>query len=157
MLANPFESLSDNELEQSVLRLATVERDIGADIVLYLVMVNERKLHLAAGYDTLFSYCVRKLGFSKSTAYRRQAIAVLASKVPQVIERLRDGRLQICAAAAIAQYLTVENADELLDGIAGLSHREVDAYMRRRNDARAAAAAPVVNPCFNVPDFSRVA
>jgi hypothetical protein len=138
-----------------VLRLAAVERDVGADIVLHLVMVNERKLHLAAGYDSIFSYCARKLGFSKSTAYRRQAIVAKAGKIPQVAERLRDGRLQMCAAATIAQYLTVENADELLDGIVGLSHREVDAYMKKRNEQRAAAAAPVVNPCFNVPDISR--
>jgi hypothetical protein len=150
MLANPFEALSDNELEQSVLRLAAVERDVGADIVLHLVMVNERKLHLAAGYDSMFSYCSRKLGFSKSTAFRRQAIVVKAAKFPQIAERLRDGRLQMCAAATVAQYLTNENVDELLDAIAGLSHREVDAYVNKWFKARAAAAAPVVTPCSNV-------
>jgi hypothetical protein len=150
MLANPFEALSDNELEQSVLRLANVERDIGADIVLHLVMVNERKLYLAAGYDSLFSYCTRKFGFSKSTAYRRQAVVAKAQAYPQMIERMRSGRLQLCAAAIIAQHLKPDTADQLLDDIDGMSHREVDAYLRQRCRERAAAAAAVVTPCTNV-------
>jgi hypothetical protein len=51
---------------------------------------------------------------------------------PELLKRLGDGKLQLCAAAAIAPHLTHESADELLEAAAYLSHREVEAYLVKR-------------------------
>ena len=137
MLCNPFESLADAELEQNLLALARVERDTNANIILHLMVVQERQLYVPAGYDSLFSYCVGKLGFSRSTAYRRKAVVDKVADFPELIERLRDGRLHLCAAAKIATHLETETAAELLEAVVGMSHREVEVYLVKRHPVKA--------------------
>ena len=124
MLCNLFESL------------ANAERGTNADIILHLMIVQERQLYVPAGYDSLFSYCVGKLGFSRSTAYRRKAMVDKAGDFPELIERLRDGRLHLCAAAKIAAHLEAETGAELLEAVVGMSHREVEVYLVKRRPAK---------------------
>ncbi len=132
MLENPFNSLSDEAVHQALLTLAREEREAGVDIILHLVVVKARKLYAAWGHDSLFSYCTERLGFSRSAAYRRKTVVDRVDEFPELLKRLGDGRLQLCAAAAIAPHLTHESADELLEAAAYLSHREVEAYLVKR-------------------------
>ncbi|HEX2556941.1 MAG TPA: hypothetical protein VHK86_01345 [Nitrososphaera sp.] len=131
MLTNPFARLDDKALEDSLLERALREKENACDIILHLVVVKERKLYVPAGYDSLFSYCAGRLGFSKSTAYRRKVVVDKVREFPELIERLKDGRLQLCAAAVIAPHLKRETASELLCAVEGLSHREAEAFIVR--------------------------
>ncbi len=153
MLKNPFVSLDDDSLEASLISKTGLEREVNADIILHLMLFKERRLYVAAGYDSLFTYCTEKLGFSRSTAFRRKAITDRADQFPTLIDRLRDGRLQLCAAAAIAPHLDDGSAEILMDEVEGLSHREVEAYLIKNwrskrmppTSAPAAAAAVAVD------------
>lgn len=109
-----------------------MEREGGADIILGLMVVKERRLY-AEAYDSLFIYCTRELGFSKSTAYRRKVVVDAAERYPQILEWLRDGRLHLCAAAAVAPHLRGESVGEILAAIEGLSHREAESVLARRS------------------------
>lgn len=129
MLVNPFESLDSCVLEQNLLKLAAAERDVNADIILHLLVVKERRLYAPAGYDSLFNYCTGRLGFSRSTAYRRKAVVDRAETFPGLIERLREGRLHLCAAATVAPHLEPASATKLLDAVEGMSHREVESFL----------------------------
>ena len=101
MLSNPYKSLGDSDLERSLMARAQAEREANADIILHLLVVKERKLYAPKGYDSLFAYCTGRLGFSRSTAYRRKAVVDKAADFPALIDRLKDGRLQLCAAAIL--------------------------------------------------------
>lgn len=149
MIFNPFVSLDDAALEASLMRSAALERDANADIILHLMLIKERRLYVAGGYDSLFSYCTQRLGFSRSTAYRRKAIVDRADCFPSLIDRLRDGRLQLCAAAAIAPHLDDGSAEILMDEVKGLSHREVEAFLiknwRTKETPPSSTPAPAPN------------
>jgi hypothetical protein len=129
---NPFQKLDDAAIEAGLMRLAKAERENNIEIILHLMVVWERRLFAPAGVDSLFTYCTRVLGFSASTAHRRCVVAKKGTEYPQLIERLRDGRLQLCAAATVAGELTPETADDLLKAIEGLSSREVEAYLVKK-------------------------
>jgi hypothetical protein len=145
-----LDHLDDAAVEQKLMQLAHAERVIGADIISHLVEVQQRKLYAKAGYESLFMYCRIKLGFSRSTAYRRKAVVEKAVVFPEMIERLRDGRLQLCAAAAITTFLDVETAGELLEAVVGMSHADVETYLTKTWRPKSAAAKVVVTPCSNV-------
>lgn len=61
---NPCTELSDDDLIRRLDRLVRSEREIGADIILHLMVINERRLYAPAGFASLFSYMTDKLGFS---------------------------------------------------------------------------------------------
>lgn len=126
---NPFQELDDAAIEAGLKRLATAERENNVEIILHLMVVWERRLYAPAGVDSLFTYCTRILGFSASTAHRRCLVAKRAVDYPQLIERLKDGRLQLCAAATASKHLEPESAEALLSAIEGLSSRDVEAYL----------------------------
>lgn len=131
MIENPFTFMDDGALESNLINLCRTERECGADIILHLLLVKERRLYAIAGHDSLFAYCKDRLGFSRSSAYRRKTIVDHAENFPSLIDRLRDGRLHLCAAACIAPHLEHETAELLMDAVAGLSHREVEHYLIR--------------------------
>jgi len=145
MTSNPFRSLDDSALKASMERLARQEREANADIILHLLLIKERRLHVPLGYDGIFAYCVEHLGFSRSTAYRRKTVMDKASQFPDLIARLRDGRLHLCAAAALAAHLTEDNHAELLDQVCGLSYRDVETLLLRR-----AQKSTPLTPCSDV-------
>ena len=145
MTYNPFQLLDDDALKLGIETLARKECEANADIIWHLVLIKERRLHVPLGYDGIFAYCVEYLGFSRSTAYRRKVVMEKAEQFPDLIARLREGRLQLCAAAVVAAQLTAENQSELLDQVSGLSYREVEALLLRR-----AQKNIPLTPCSNV-------
>jgi hypothetical protein len=149
MLVNPFATLDSKALEQNLLRLAAIERDVNADIILHLLLVKERRLYAPAGYDSLFAYCTGRLGFSRSTAYRRKAIVDRAQAFPELIDRLRDGRLHLCAAATVAPHLEPASAAKLLDAVEGMSHREVESFLVKTWRAQSNPSKPAEKPNLN--------
>jgi hypothetical protein len=150
MLANPFQALDNIALEQSLLKLAATERDVDADIILHLLVVKERRLYAPAGYDSLFNYCTGRLGFSRSTAYRRKAVVDKAEAFPELIGRLREGRLHLCAAATVAPHLELASATDLLDAVEGLSHREVETFLAKTWRKQAEPPKPAERPSSSV-------
>ena len=65
--------LSDAELLNEVKRLAAREREATADLIRSLAEVEARRLHLASGCSSMFSYCTRVLHLSEHAAYARIA------------------------------------------------------------------------------------
>lgn len=60
-----FRRLSDEQLVEETLRLATRECEATARLVAALVELDSRRLYLAQGYSSLFAYCTRGLHFSE--------------------------------------------------------------------------------------------
>jgi hypothetical protein len=75
---------SDSELVTEARRLIGAERELTARLVAYLAEIEERRLHLEAGYGSMFAFCVNGLGLSENEAFRRIAAARLGRSFPIV-------------------------------------------------------------------------
>ena len=86
--------LSDAELVAKVTSLARCEREATAHLVAHLVEFDARKLHLGAGFSSLFTYCCEILGLSEHEAYNRIEAARAAGRFPVILDMLLEGGLR---------------------------------------------------------------
>lgn len=123
--------LSDDALLAALRRLATGEREIITDLVAHLGEMDSRRLHLAAGFPSLFAYCTGFLRLSEYEAFNRIEAARAARRFPRVLAMLADGSLTLTTAQLLSRHLTDENQDVLLAGAAGKSKLEVQELIVR--------------------------
>ena len=96
-----FADVSDRDLLVVVHRLATDERRATARLIASLAELDARRLYLAEGYSSLFTYCTQVLHLSEHAAYVRIEAAGFAPKSPVFLEKAskkpfrteREGRL----------------------------------------------------------------
>jgi hypothetical protein len=97
-------SLSDRDLVDEVARLATSERGTTADLIAHLAELYARRLHVRAGYGSLFTYCLEVLGMSESAAYDRMKAAKLARRFPVILGSLDEGRVNLTTVRLVAPH-----------------------------------------------------
>ena len=119
-------SLSDAELLREVRTLASSERQATARLIAVLGEVDVRRLYLAEGCSSLFSYCTQVLHLSEHAAYGRIEAARAARKWPALLELLADGSVHLTAVTLLAPYLTSENHHELLEAARHKSKRDIE-------------------------------
>jgi hypothetical protein len=113
--------LSDSDLTAEVARLAGSARQTTADLIAHLAEFDARRLHLAAGFDSLFLYCIEILRLSEHEAYNRIEAARLVRRYPRVLAMLADGALTLTTARLLGPHLADENHEQLLTAASGLS------------------------------------
>jgi 5-methylcytosine-specific restriction endonuclease McrA len=118
--------LSQQELVDALIDLRKEESVALADIVLHLSEVDSRGIYRDLGYPSLYAYCTIALGYSESAAYRRITAARCLSKHPEVYEKIRDGRMSLCAVAELSKVVTTENKAALFEAAERKSRREVE-------------------------------
>ena len=122
-------ALSSEELDRSVVDLVGRENRTVALVIAHLAEISRRKLDLERGYRGLFDYGVRRLGLSEGSVARRVQVAYIVRRFPQVLEALAGGRISLTVAGLIAPQVREDNVDQLLAACAGMTRREVDAYL----------------------------
>jgi len=120
------ERLTDDEVIAEVRRLVTCEREATARLIAVLVELDERRLYLAAGCSSLFTYCTQVLYLSEHAAYGRIEAARAARKWPIVLELLADGSLHLTAIGLLGRHLTTENHLEVLATARHKSKRDIE-------------------------------
>ncbi|MET0552719.1 MAG: hypothetical protein ABW221_06760 [Vicinamibacteria bacterium] len=123
--------LTDDALTIAVHRFATEERTSTAQLVAHLAEFDARRLHLAAGFPSLFAYCCEVLRLSEHATYNRIEAARAARRFPGVIERLADGSLNLALVRILAPHLTAENNQRVLQEASGRTKREVEELVAR--------------------------
>jgi hypothetical protein len=118
--------LSDAELVSALTSFAGRERQVTAHLIAHLAEFDRRRLYLAAGFPSLFMYCVRVLQLSEPEAYNRIEAARVARKFPVILDKLAEGSLSMTTVRLLASHLTVDNHEGLLAASSGKSKREVD-------------------------------
>ena len=124
-------ALSDAELLSRLDRLAEEGRDGCVALVGHLAEMERRKVYLAEGWGTLFSYCTGALRFSEHAAYTRIEGAKAARRFPVVLDHLASGSVNLSTLRLLAPYLTEENHAAVLAEAAGKSKRETEALVAR--------------------------
>lgn len=123
---------SDDELLYAARRLIGAERKLAAKLVTYLAEIEGRRLHLVAGYASMFDFCTRGLGLSENEAFRRIAAARLGRRFPVVHLLLASGAVHLTTLELLREHLTDENHQELLGVVSGKTKREVEALLATR-------------------------
>ncbi len=123
--------LTDDELTAAVAHLACEARRSTAELVAHLAEFDARRLYLAAGFSSLFSYCFEVLRLSEYAAYNRIVAARAARVFPLVVERLAGGSLNLTGVRLLAPHLTRENHRALLDEAAGLRRHAIEEMVAR--------------------------
>ena len=130
MSHNPS-NLSHEELVKSIKHLLIQERRCACDLIIHLAELEERKLHVAAGYSTLYKYCVRFLGISHNKAYKRSCAAKLIKSWPSLIPDLREGLITESHCAIISPKINADNFAMIIAGIKGKSKRDANLFISR--------------------------
>ena len=88
MTINIPSQLSDDDLVVAVKSLARCEREATASLIAYLAELDGRRLYLAAGFSSLFTYCCEVLRLSEPAAYNRIEAARTAKRFPVILRML---------------------------------------------------------------------
>jgi len=144
--------LSDRALLARVDELAQQEREATAGLVAHLAELEARGLHLAAGYPSLFDYCIRGLHLAEHAAYHRIQAARAVRRFPVLLDHLAAIRLHLAAIRLLAPHLTPENLDAVLAEARGKSKREVEVLVARLHpQPRSAGPASHAEACGDRP------
>ena len=126
-----FLDISDKELVERILILRNKERALTVKFLKYLGELDSRKLYLPAGYSSFFDYCVRKLGYSESGAFRRVECARVLREFPELGDFILQGELNLSVLASAARKLMEGRVK--LEQIIGKSCREVEGLIAGLN------------------------
>lgn len=135
-----FTTLSDQDLIVEARRLAANERTATATLIACLAELDTRRLHLGMGYSSLHDYCAKALHLTDYAGYARIEAARVARRFPLVLDRLRDGAINLTTITLLGRHLTTENHERVLRNAAHKSKREVEiqvAALRPRPDVPA--------------------
>ena len=123
--------LSDDDLVAAVKSLARSEREATVSLIAHLAELDARRLYLAAGFSSLFTYCCTVLHLSEPAAYNRIEAARAARRFPVILRMLGEGSLSLATVRLLASHLTADNHQELLSAAARKSKREVEELLVR--------------------------
>ncbi len=118
--------LSNTELVARVKHLTARERREMASLIAHLAELDRRRLYFAEGCSSMFTYCTQVLHLSEHAAYGRTEAARAARKFPVLLERLREGAVNLTTVGLLAAHLTSENHRQLLDTARHKSRRQVE-------------------------------
>ena len=125
MIITNIACMSDEALVTETKRMAGVEGQSTADLLVLLIEVEGRRLHLALGYSSLFAFCTQVLHLSEQAAYSRITAARAARRFPALVAMLSAGDLTLSSVGLLAPHLSDENADALFQSARHKSTREV--------------------------------
>jgi HNH endonuclease len=125
-------ALSDADLARDLEFMAQRDRHCLGKMLAHLAEYDRRQLCVARSGGSLFSFCVRTLGYDEFDAYRRIRAARTLAKFPAALELIGRGRLSLSAIAVLHPYLTPENHREWFALAAKRSRREIEALIAAR-------------------------
>src|SRR5258706_15952496 len=95
-----MESTSARDIDRRLAELVRSERHLVVQFVVDLAGFAKRELYRELGYTSLFYCCVRQLGLSKSSAFRRSEVARLIARFPVSADRLSPPPVAFAAVPA---------------------------------------------------------
>lgn len=147
--------LPDAVLLRDLAEIVARNRDITATLLAHIAEVDVRRLYVAAGYSSMFAYCLEELRLSEDGAYKRIRAARAARQFPALFIAVADGRLHLTAVSLIAPHLTVENLGELIEAATHRRKSEIEGWLARRFPLLHLCARervmPVIRPIAQLP------
>jgi hypothetical protein len=114
------------ELEGSLSRVVTRLKQHTAELLAHLAELDARRLYLAHGFGSMFSFCVEHLGFSEDEAAKRIHASRTARQYPAVFALVHEGALTPSTVNLIAPHLNAHNEAEPCALASGRSKRTLE-------------------------------
>ncbi len=124
--------LKDDELESALKFLVEREKRNLAKLLAHLAEYDRRRLCARRGHPTLFSYCLKALGYDEGGAFRRIRAARAARRWPEVLDLIERGELKLSALSVLEPILDDANRKELFLLARGKSRRGLEALVAER-------------------------
>jgi Restriction endonuclease len=102
---------SNADLISRMEKLVRTERKITHLVLQHIAEIEERRIYAELGFDGMYSYLVRGLGYSEGSAYRRLQSARLLKQIPEVAEKIESGSLNLSQLTQVQKGLKL-NADK---------------------------------------------
>ncbi len=125
-------ALSDHALMQSLEARAAGQCTSTAELLADMAEVDIRGLHVAAGYPSMYLYCVDHLHMSEDEAFMRIRAARTGHQFPAIFAAVADGRLHLSAVVMLSPRLTVENAGELISAASHQTKAQIASLLAQR-------------------------
>ncbi|MGB2713234.1 MAG: HNH endonuclease signature motif containing protein [Vicinamibacterales bacterium] len=148
---NLVSALADDDLIALVTSSAAQERHATVELIASLAEFDARRLYLAAGCSSLFTYCTQVLLLSEHAAYRRIEVARTVRHFPVVLTMLAEGSVTLTVVCLVAPLLTAENHQAILDRARHKTKREVEELL-----AELRPQPPVAESIRKVPSRASV-
>lgn len=126
-----LKNYSNEVLVQRTEKLVRTERKITHLFLIHINEIEERKLHLQMGYDGIYSYLTKGLGFSDGAAYRRLQSARLLKQIPAVAEKNEEGLLNLSQLTQVQKCL--KNASKNGEPLSTLQAQEILQKIESKN------------------------
>jgi len=117
--------VADDVLVRRLLEIRKEERSLLVELLRYLAELDRRKVVLAMGFPSIFSFCLEALGLTKASAFRRTTAARLVARFPLAADYLADGRLNLTTLVELRDVLEEKRLVEILDRAAGRTEEQV--------------------------------
>lgn len=145
-----LQSFSNDLLLERFSKLVKTERKITHLVLECIAEIDRRELHLSMAFPSLFDYLTQAHGYSNGAAQRRISAARLLQEVPQVANKIEEGKLTLsqiaCATQNIrlsekkfAAKMTAEDKLELLEKIESRNFAETQAILAKELKVEAPA------------------
>lgn len=96
------------ELLNRLEKLTRTERKITHLILCHINEVDSRRLYAELGFDSMFKYLTKHLGYGEDSAYRRLQAARLLKQIPAVAEKLEEGTLNLTQLTQVQKCIKQE-------------------------------------------------
>jgi 5-methylcytosine-specific restriction endonuclease McrA len=154
-ITRSLQSVPDDELLRSLAELVSRSRRVEADLVAHIGEVDERRLYARQAFPSMFAYCTEHLHLSEAEAYRRITVARAARLYPTLLDRLRDGRVQLSGLARLVPHLTADNFAAVLGRATRRTTRQIEALIAELSPKADVPASirklPQIRPVAPVP------
>jgi hypothetical protein len=123
--------LSDEVLLSQTKVYVTREREMTILVLHHLKEVERRRLFASLGYSSLFDYTTRELGYCAASACRRIDAMRLLKEMPELEEKIQDGKLSLSTVARAQSFFKKEEVEleqkkEVMTLLENKSTREVE-------------------------------
>lgn len=121
--------LTDKTLLKEIKTLVFSEREYTTKILHHLKEIDRRKLYSDLKCSSLFDYCVRELGYAEASAHRRIVAARMLAQIPEIEEKIEEGRLTLTNISQVNQFFKDSPPTEkrkILNQVEGLSKKECE-------------------------------
>lgn len=96
---------SNNALSINLEKLVRSERKITNLILQYIFEFESRRLYADLGFDSMFTYLTKHLGYSEAAAYRRLQSARLLRQLPETSTKIDTGALNLSQLSQLQKRL----------------------------------------------------
>ncbi len=129
--------LSSEEIHSRTLEASRTEKDATLNLLYHLQVVKDRRVYALKGYDGIWKYCMKELGYSESGTSEKIGAMQLLEALPEIKEQFESGKMSLTTAAQVQTFVrkvqkeekrifSPEQKRELVQQVSGKSKREVE-------------------------------